>query len=46
MKEGTEEVTKEGASEVQEEARPERFPRNAMERMEAAMKFVRRQWER
>ncbi len=37
--------TKEEASEVEEEE-TERSPRNAMERMEASFKFVRRQWER
>ncbi len=37
-------VMKEEASEVEEEA--ERIPRNAMERMEASLKSLRRAWER
>jgi hypothetical protein len=37
-------VMKEEASEVEEAA--ERIPRNAMQRMEASFKFVRRHWER
>ena len=38
--------TKEDASAVEEPAEPERLPRNALERIEASFRFVKRQLER
>jgi len=39
------EEVKEDASDVQETAEPETLPRNAMERMEASFRFIKRQME-
>jgi hypothetical protein len=42
----TKEGPKEDARDVEEEAKPERLPRNALERMEASLRFFKRHLER